>query len=974
MRNQSLAALLALASGVTARVVSVTVTERVNACPAPVHTTLPLPAPLAPSNSLADPGANVSSTPGGSSTVLGGTSLVEATFTSPGAVTTVLGVTSLVEATFTSPGASSTALILPTVASSGADGSAVVILPTPVSSSADPGASLVLPTFISNGAGNSTVLSTVLATDTSTFRYTNSSTIVGANGTVSTIGPISTGAGISILPTNTGIDLTSGVQSSVLETVTGINSTSGGITTGVATTGSVSSTLSQQTASASSSNTVSSSSTISSAIPSSTGACSDYYLETIRHQGLAPYAASGYTVFRSVKDFGAKGDGVTDDTAAINAAISSGNRCGPADCGPGTTTTTPAIVYFPPGTYLVSSPIIDYYYTNIIGNPDCLPVILASPTFQVGQATSLQNIVFQLSTDASTQHQGLFIEEGSGGFIGDLVFYGGKQAMSIGNQQFTMRNLTFFNAQTAIQQLWNWGWTYKGLNINNCGVGIDMTAITDSNTLTVGGVVVVDSVVSNTPVFLKYGNPNASGPDAANNIVLENIQLSGVPVAVQSGSGATILSGESGAVTAWANGHRYTGYPTTGPTAATGSIDPNTRPAGLVSGTEYYERSKPQYENEPLASFVSIRTSGAAGDGTTDDTAIINSVLAAAAAQNNIVFFDAGVYVVSDTIVIPPGSRIVGEAYPVILAAGTTWGDINNPKPVVQVGQSGQTGVIEWSDMIISTRGAQPGAILIEWNLASTGTPSGMWDVHTRIGGFAGSNLQVAQCVKTPETDAGTAGVNTACIAAFMSMHITASAQGVYMENVWLWVADHDVEDAANTQITVYAGRGLLVESQQGNIWMYGTAVEHHTLYQYQLANTANIVMGQVQTETAYYQPNPDATIPFTALAAYNDPVIPAGGSGWGLRLLDSNNIDIYGMGLYSFFSNNNVTCSNQGNGEACQSRIFSVENSGVSVYNLNTVGTTNMITLDGQDIALYSDNLDGFVDSINLFRATPPA
>jgi glucan 1,3-beta-glucosidase len=79
----------------------------------------------------------------------------------------------------------------------------------------------------------------------------------------------------------------------------------------------------------------------------------------------------------------------------------------------------------------------------------------------------------------------------------------------------------------------------------------------------------------------------------------------------------------------------------------------------------------------------------------------------------------------------------------------------------------------------------------------------------------------------------------------------------------------------------------------------------------------------------------------------------------------------VYGVGLYSFFSNNNVTCSNQGNGEACQSRIFSVEDSSVSVYNLNTVGTTNMITLNGADVAVYSDNLDGFVDSIALFRVT---
>jgi hypothetical protein len=109
----------------------------------------------------------------------------------------------------------------------------------------------------------------------------------------------------------------------------------------------------------------------------------DYWMENISHRGVAAFNSnpSGYQVFRNVKDFGAKGDGVTDDTAAINAAITAGNRCAPGSCG--STTTTPAIVYFPAGTYLVSSSIIQYYYTNLIGNPlpNCMPVIRAAPRF-----------------------------------------------------------------------------------------------------------------------------------------------------------------------------------------------------------------------------------------------------------------------------------------------------------------------------------------------------------------------------------------------------------------------------------------------------------------------------------------------------------------------------------------------------------------------------------------------------------------
>ena len=297
------------------------------------------------------------------------------------------------------------------------------------------------------------------------------------------------------------------------------------------------------------------------------------------------------------------------------------------------------------------------------------------------------------------------------------------------------------------------------------------------------------------------------------------------------------------------------------------------------------------------------------------------------------------------------------------------------PRAVVQVGLPGEVGRIEWSDTLLSTQGPCEGAVLIEYNLFSPDEPSGMWDVHTRIGGFPGTQLQLNDCPAIP----GDQIVKDNCIAAFMSMHITTTAGGLFTENCWLWVADHDLEDDQYSRVSVFAGRGLLVESRRGRIWLSATGSEHHVLYQYQLLNTRDIYMGYVQTESPYFQPEPLARYPFPAENYLSDPdfwtdcrntnSIEPCESSWAMRIINSTGVVTYGAGLYSFFDSYDHTCSRDNSTRNCQERVLSVEDSRVKFLGLSTVASRVMVHQDGVDLILAKNNNSTFADTLALYH-----
>ena len=567
----------------------------------------------------------------------------------------------------------------------------------------------------------------------------------------------------------------------------------------------------------------------------------------------------------------------------------------------------------------------------------------------------------------------------------DLTFNGGNYGAFFGNQQFTTRNLTFNGCNTAVFMNWNWLWNLKSINVNDCGIGVDMS--NSPTNQTVGSVIVQDSVFKGTPKAIVTAYSRTSNtPATGNTLIVDNVDFTGSSIAVADQDGGTILAGGS-KVASWIQGHGYTtgsdGTATTCASAAATASSTNvqgpmtapTKPANLLaSDGRFFERTKPQYENIPSSSFVSVKSAGAKGDGKTDDSDAIQKVFDSAN-SNQIVYFDHGAYIVTKTIKVPTNIKITGEIWPLIMASGTAFSNAASPAPVLQVGQPGDTGAVEMSDLMIETKGPAPGAILMEWNLGATSTQgaSGLWDVHFRIGGTAGTELQSDKCAKNPPVPVSPSTV-AECSGAFLLLHVTSKGS-VYLENDWFWVADHELDRSDHAQINIFNGRGVLIESSEGPVWLYGTSSEHHQLYNYQLTNAKNVYLGTIQTETPYMQSNPNALDggfkPDTQNWAdpdFSTCTTDACRKAWGIRFLGSRDVLVYGAGLYSFFDNWGQTCLQT---ESCQENMVAVDCSeNIYLYGLSTKASTQMVTVDGTGVVDQKDNRNNFCSTLAVFES----
>ena len=195
-----------------------------------------------------------------------------------------------------------------------------------------------------------------------------------------------------------------------------------------------------------------------------------------------------------------------------------------------------------------------------------------------------------------------------------------------------------------------------------------------------------------------------------------------------------------------------------------------------------------------------------AGDGSTDDTASIQAILNDAAGKQ-VVYFPYGIYILSDTLLIPVGSRLVGETFTQLSASGAKFKDAKNPRPMIKVGSAGDIGVAQMQDFMFTVADILPGSILVEVNMAGEKPGDvGFWFCNFRIGGAKGSKVE-ANCKDAKN-----------CVAARTAAHFTATSSS-YWEHTWAWSADLDLDGSA-TELASPAS-GFLIESQKGT-WMLG--------------------------------------------------------------------------------------------------------------------------------------------------------
>ena len=543
------------------------------------------------------------------------------------------------------------------------------------------------------------------------------------------------------------------------------------------------------------------------------------------------------SAFRNVRDFGAKGNGISDDTRAIQTAIDHqrGSKYEKA----------PAIVYLPSGTYKVTDTLILWKYTHLIGNPyspptivltgnapgfddpnEKKPVIVTTNGWNVDPATRnwaacTEKLGGTANNTFYTQihHIRLRIEPGNRGATGilwrvaqatsmrDVTIDAGDAAIGLdlgGDVDYrafdeppsqggggTIEDVRIRGGHVGLRARGS-QWLFRSVHISgqrDAGVHITGCWNFDFIDLRVEDaevgmriekamvVIVLDSK------FHRIRSGTAIATDGSW-CYLENVRCDGVKWVVDKS-----LPGNPGGrvqVASWFQGRGILGN-----RAVSGGALPKWRRTPLPL------RKRPLVDD---ASIGNVYDFGAVGDGKADDT----QALQRAINQCRTVFLPFGRYKVSDTLRLRRDTRLFGEGLSEIYLADHApgFGDPDHPKPIIQTPDE-PGGTVVLADLRITAGEGNAGAIGVDWRV---GEQSGVWDVHIK-----------------PEPKSG------------VKYHLLLRGSGGgYFSNLW----------CPGTKNSA----GFLGASRTP-AWFYGTAFEHHSEVAYHLDGAENYTFVCAQTE-----------------------------------------------------------------------------------------------------------------------------
>ncbi len=98
----------------------------------------------------------------------------------------------------------------------------------------------------------------------------------------------------------------------------------------------------------------------------------------------------------------------------------------------------------------------------------------------------------------------------------------------------------------------------------------------------------------------------------------------------------------------------------------------------MDSANSYFEKARPAFDSAQFTRVNAVTDLGIVADGVADVTAALQKAITQTAREGTVLFLPHGTYLISDTLFLPAGSRVLGEAWSVLMV-GNDAGRFSDP-------------------------------------------------------------------------------------------------------------------------------------------------------------------------------------------------------------------------------------------------------------------------------------------------------